>query len=66
MQIIQKIAAWAAEQPAWIDDAVRRLVAGSLTAEDCQELSALAKAEHFWPAPATDQKFSAPALTRPN
>ncbi len=51
MQIIQKIAAWAAEQPAWIDDAVRRLVAGSLTAEDCQELSALAKAEHGLPDP---------------
>ncbi|HCF2449336.1 TPA: hypothetical protein NIA45_007041, partial [Pseudomonas aeruginosa] len=49
MQIIQKIAAWAAEQPAWIDDAVRRLVTGSLTAEDCQELSALAKAEHGLP-----------------
>lgn len=46
MQIIQRIAAWAAEQPAWIDDAVRRLVAGPLKAEDFQELSALAKSEH--------------------
>lgn len=51
MQIIQKIAAWAAQQPAWIDDAVRRLVAGPLTAEDFQELSALAKAEHGLPDP---------------
>lgn len=51
MRIIQKIAVWAAEQPAWIDDAIRRLVAGSLTVEDCQELSALAKAEHGLPDP---------------
>ncbi|WMY11100.1 AAA family ATPase [Paraburkholderia phenoliruptrix] len=46
MQIINKIAAWAAEQPAWIDDAVRRLMAGNLTEKDLQELAALAKAEH--------------------
>lgn len=51
MQIIQKIAAWAAEQPAWVDDAVRRLVAGPLKAEDIQELSALAKVEHDLPEP---------------
>lgn len=51
MQIIQSIAAWAAQQPAWIDDAVRRLVAGGLTPEDFQELSALAKAEHGLPDP---------------
>ena len=51
MQIIQKIAAWAAEQPAWIDDAVRRLMAGSLTAEDYQELCVLAKAECGLPDP---------------
>jgi len=46
MQIINKIAAWAAEQPAWIDDAVRRLMAGNLTEKDLQELAALANAEH--------------------
>ncbi|QSN63469.1 MULTISPECIES: AAA family ATPase [unclassified Caballeronia] len=46
MQIINKIAAWAAEQPAWIDDAVRRLMAGKLTDKDLHELAALAKAEH--------------------
>ncbi|MFG6439769.1 hypothetical protein [Roseateles sp. LKC17W] len=51
MQIIQSIAAWAAQQPAWIDDAVRRLVAGGLTPQDFQELSALAKAEHGLPGP---------------
>lgn len=51
MQIIQSIAAWAAQQPAWIDDAVRRLVAGGLTPQDFQELSALAKAEHGLPDP---------------
>jgi hypothetical protein len=49
MQIIQSIATWAAQQPAWIDHAVRRLVAGGLTPQDLQELSALAKAEHGLP-----------------
>ncbi|WP_374662270.1 AAA family ATPase [Inhella sp.] len=51
MQILQKIAAWAAEQPAWVDDAVRRLVAGPLKADDIQELAALAKVEHGLPNP---------------
>ncbi len=51
MQIILNIAAWAAQQPAWIDDAVRRLVAGGLSAQDLQELSVLAKAEHGLPNP---------------
>ncbi|WP_431051893.1 AAA family ATPase [Roseateles sp. L2-2] len=51
MQIIQSIAAWAAEQPAWIDDAVRRLVAGGLKPQDLQDLCALAKAEHGLPDP---------------
>jgi energy-coupling factor transporter ATP-binding protein EcfA2 len=51
MQIIQNISQWAAEQPAWIDDAVRRLVMGSLTAEDIHELSDLAEAEHGLPKP---------------
>jgi energy-coupling factor transporter ATP-binding protein EcfA2 len=51
MQIIQSIAAWVAQQPAWIDDAVRRLMMGALTPQDFQELSALAKAEHGLPDP---------------
>ncbi|RQZ63809.1 hypothetical protein DF057_05975 [Burkholderia cepacia] len=51
MQIIQKIAAWAAEQPAWVDDAVRRLVIGSLTPQDFQDLAALAKSEYGIPDP---------------
>lgn len=51
MQIIQKIATWTAEQPAWIGDAVRRLVGGPLKTEDIQELAALAKVEHGLPDP---------------
>lgn len=51
MQIIQKIAAWAAEQSAWVDDAVRRIIAGELKPEDLRELADLAKAEHGFPAP---------------
>lgn len=51
MQIIQKIAAWAAGQPAWIDDAVRRLMVGSLTPQDYQDLAALAKSECGLPDP---------------
>jgi len=51
MRIIQKIATWAAAQPAWIDDAVRRLISGPLKAEDIQDLAALAKAEHGIPDP---------------
>jgi len=51
MQIIQKIAAWAAEQPAWVDDAVRRLIAGNLTSKDLQDLAALAKSAHGLPDP---------------
>lgn len=46
MQIIKKIAVWAAEQPAWIDDAIRRLVMGPLKPEDIHDLAALAKSEH--------------------
>lgn len=49
MQIVQKIAAWAAEQPAWVDDAVRRLMKGSLTPDDLQDLAALAKSAQGLP-----------------
>lgn len=51
MQIIQKIAAWAAGQPAWIDDAIRRLVSGPLSQADLRELADLAKSEHGLPDP---------------
>ncbi|WP_284336004.1 AAA family ATPase [Comamonas sp. NoAH] len=51
MRIIQKIAAWAAEQPAWIDDAVRRLTMGALTPQDIRDLASLAEAEHGLPDP---------------
>lgn len=50
MQIIQKIVSWASEQPAWIDDAIRRLLIGSLTQADLQDLAALAKSHHGLPA----------------
>lgn len=50
MQIIQKIVSWASEQPAWIDDAIRRLLTGSLTQDDLQDLAALAKLHHGLPA----------------
>lgn len=43
MQILQKIAAWAAGQPAWIDDTVRRLVSGALSQADLRELADLGK-----------------------
>ncbi len=46
MKIIQRISAWAADQPAWIDDAVRRLTAGALTDDDIRELADLAKSSH--------------------
>lgn len=46
MKIIQEIATWVADQPAWIDDTVRRLMAGRLTAADWQNVAALAKAHH--------------------
>lgn len=49
MQIIRKIAAWAAEQPTWVDDAVRRLTVGDLTPQDLQDLAALAKSEYGLP-----------------
>lgn len=51
MQIIQKIAAWAAEQPAWVEDTIRRLMTGGLTPDDLQELAALAKSEYGLPNP---------------
>ena len=46
MKIIQRIAAWAADQPAWIDDAVRRLTVRALTQTDMRELADLAKSTH--------------------
>ena len=46
MRVIQKISAWAAEQPAWIDDAVRRLIAGALGQQDIRDLASLAESEH--------------------
>lgn len=51
MQIIQKIVSWASEQPAWIDDAIRRLLTDSLTQADLHELAALAKSHHGLPDP---------------
>jgi len=51
MQIIQKIATWAAGQPAWVDDAIRRLISGPLAQSDFRELADLAKSEHGLPNP---------------
>lgn len=47
MQIIQDIAVWLSEQPAWLSDCARRLInQGNLTDEDRADLVALVKSHH--------------------